>query len=214
MTTTLLGCFWINLQLEGVVFRDYGWSIRYFMVLRDNYLGSFTHFQTLSEYLDKRNENTPVGDPVVQKYRPGKVCWYFVSLRCVHPSWSNFKANMLQVELSLHADGSKVLLPIELIGDTTQKMAEPAPAEEDSNYLTLQIPEIQLQLRLHDYYMGLLNQWYSLYENSDVHNLFSEMSLNLETITGTFRPPQGLSNHAINNRVIVIDGVYFDAVKW
>ncbi|PPQ67263.1 hypothetical protein CVT25_005847 [Psilocybe cyanescens] len=158
----------LRFDLEGVVFRDYGWSIRYFMVLRDNYLGSFTHFQTLSEYLDKRNENTPVGDPVVQKYRPGK-------------------ANMLQVELSLHADGSKVLLPIELIGDTTQKMAEPAPAEEDSNYLTLQIPEIQLQLRLHDYYM--------------------EMSLNLETITGTFRPPQGLSNHAINNRVIVIDGI-------
>lgn len=60
-------------QIKDVVYHAYGWSIRYFMVLRDNYLGSFTHFQTLAEYLDKRNRNLPVGDPVQLKYRPGKV---------------------------------------------------------------------------------------------------------------------------------------------
>jgi hypothetical protein len=43
------------------------------MVLRDNYLGSFTHFQTLYEYLEKRKEKLPPGDPIWLKYRPGKV---------------------------------------------------------------------------------------------------------------------------------------------
>jgi hypothetical protein len=43
------------------------------MVLRDNYLGSFTHFQTLYEYLEKQKEKLPLGDPIWLKYRPGKV---------------------------------------------------------------------------------------------------------------------------------------------
>jgi len=42
------------------------------MVLRENYFGTFTHFTTLVEYLDKR-ANGQVGDPVEQKYRAGKV---------------------------------------------------------------------------------------------------------------------------------------------
>lgn len=43
------------------------------MVVRDNYLGSFTSFSTLYEYLDRRKRNVPVGDPVIMKYRQGKV---------------------------------------------------------------------------------------------------------------------------------------------
>lgn len=43
------------------------------MVLRDNYLGSFTHFSTLYEYLEKRSNGHTLGDPVVQKYREGHV---------------------------------------------------------------------------------------------------------------------------------------------
>lgn len=61
---------------------------------------------------------------------------------------------MLQVELSLHANNSNILLPNQLIGDATQQTTGPIPANGSSNYLTLQVPEIQLQLRLHDYYMG------------------------------------------------------------
>lgn len=49
-----------------------GWAIRYFMVLRDNYFGSFTHFSTLTEYLEKRSRGE-VGDPVEKKWRPEKV---------------------------------------------------------------------------------------------------------------------------------------------
>jgi len=43
------------------------------MALRNNYLGSFTHFSTLGEYLHKRKNGIPPGDPVVQKYREGTV---------------------------------------------------------------------------------------------------------------------------------------------
>jgi hypothetical protein len=43
------------------------------MVVRDNYLGSFTSFSTLYEYLDKRRKNVPLGDPIKLKYRQGKV---------------------------------------------------------------------------------------------------------------------------------------------
>ena len=43
------------------------------MALKDNYFGSFTHFQTLSEYLDKRKRGEPIGDPILLKYRAGKV---------------------------------------------------------------------------------------------------------------------------------------------
>lgn len=43
------------------------------MILRDNYFGSFTHFSTLFEYLDKRRRGLPAGDPIIQKYREGTV---------------------------------------------------------------------------------------------------------------------------------------------
>jgi len=62
-----------GIQVRDVAFKVLGWSIRYFMVIRDNYFGSFTHFSTLYEYLDKIKRGLPPGDPVVSKYREGKV---------------------------------------------------------------------------------------------------------------------------------------------
>lgn len=59
------------------------------MVLRDNYFGSFTHFCTLFEYLEKRRKGQQVGDPIELQYRPGKVgtfdeaCYLAVSHRSV-----------------------------------------------------------------------------------------------------------------------------------
>lgn len=43
------------------------------MTLQQNYLGSFTTFSTLNEYVDKFNKHLPTSDPVDSKYRPGKV---------------------------------------------------------------------------------------------------------------------------------------------
>lgn len=62
----------MTIQTEGLIFKSLGWSIRYFMILQENYFGSFTHFTTIHEYLARR-EDGRVGDPVVEKYRPGSV---------------------------------------------------------------------------------------------------------------------------------------------
>ena len=43
------------------------------MILRNNYFGSFTHFSTLYEYLEKRKQKQPLGDPVDLQYREGGV---------------------------------------------------------------------------------------------------------------------------------------------
>jgi len=56
-----------------VVLKTFGWVIRHFMVLRDNYFGSFTQFSTLYEYIQKKDGGLPIGDPTELKYRPGKV---------------------------------------------------------------------------------------------------------------------------------------------
>lgn len=63
----------LDAQAEDITFKLLGWSIRYMMIFKDNYLGSFTQFSTLYEYLDRRRNGLPVGDPVMQKYRVGKV---------------------------------------------------------------------------------------------------------------------------------------------
>lgn len=55
------------------MYKAFGWTIRHFMVLRDNYFGSFTHFCTLSEYLQKRRKEQPITDPIELQWRPGKV---------------------------------------------------------------------------------------------------------------------------------------------
>jgi hypothetical protein len=60
------------LKVRDIAFKTLGWTIRYLMVMRDNYFGSFTNFSTLYEYLDKRKQGLPVGDPLELKYRMGK----------------------------------------------------------------------------------------------------------------------------------------------
>ncbi|KIJ61338.1 hypothetical protein HYDPIDRAFT_177084 [Hydnomerulius pinastri MD-312] len=115
----------------GVTFKMLGWVIRYFMVLRDNYFGSFTHFSTLTEYLEKRNRGE-VGDPIEKKWRPEK-------------------SNMLQVEISFMVQHGSFLLPSGLPGyeKYTSSMNEVGTS------LLLAFPELQLDFRLHDYFMEM-----------------------------------------------------------
>lgn len=63
-----------------MVLKTFGWVIRHFMVLRDNYFGTFTQFSTLYEYIQKKDRGFPIGDPTELKYRPGKVRCYFLPL--------------------------------------------------------------------------------------------------------------------------------------
>lgn len=60
-------------KVRDIAFKTLGSTIRYLMVMRDNYFGSFTNFSTLYEYLDKRRQGLPPGDPIELKYRRGNV---------------------------------------------------------------------------------------------------------------------------------------------
>ncbi|KAG8213869.1 hypothetical protein J3R82DRAFT_10613 [Butyriboletus roseoflavus] len=116
-----------------VAMKTLGWAIRYFMVLRDNYFGSFTHFSTLTEYLEKRSRGE-VGDPIEKKWRPEKT-------------------NMLQVELTLAVQHGSLLLPAGLPG--FEKHASMATAKDTGTSLYLAFPELQIDFRLHDYFMDM-----------------------------------------------------------
>jgi hypothetical protein len=63
----------LRFTAKDVVFVALGWAVRSFMVFQENYFGSFTHFSTIHEYLDRREHGRSVGDPVLEKYRPGSV---------------------------------------------------------------------------------------------------------------------------------------------
>ncbi|WVQ94212.1 hypothetical protein IAU59_001290 [Kwoniella sp. CBS 9459] len=65
----------LNLHLEGkqVIFKALGWVLRRLFCVKDNYFGGFTQFKTMQEYLEKFDHDPDsVGDPVEEKYRPGR----------------------------------------------------------------------------------------------------------------------------------------------
>ncbi|KAF9465079.1 hypothetical protein BDZ94DRAFT_1351083 [Collybia nuda] len=130
----------LDFTAQDVAFKEIGWSIRYFMVLRDNYLGSFTHFSTLYEYLEKKKRGLPIGDPLIVKYREGK-------------------SNVLQVEILLALERGTIVLPVGLPGYESRRFKDNGIGA----CIIAKFPELQLQFRLHDYYM--------------------EMSLNIDTVT-------------------------------
>ncbi|EAU91786.1 hypothetical protein CC1G_04554 [Coprinopsis cinerea okayama7 len=131
----------LDIQLTNAALKALGWAIRYIMVIKDNYFGSFTHFSTLNEYLGKRDsQDQPVGDPIKLKYREGK-------------------HNMLQVELSLDVDRGTAVLPSGLLGYRTSSfnmLTDSSTATEPSgSALMLAFPRLQVYLRLHDYFMEM-----------------------------------------------------------
>ncbi|KAF9012385.1 hypothetical protein BDQ17DRAFT_1496756 [Cyathus striatus] len=127
----------LSFELREVACRALGWSIRYFMVLRDNYFGSFTHFSTLLEYLSKRERGLAVGDPLSEKYREGK-------------------SNMMQVEMSLVLNKVALLLQAGLLGyESPSSGYNDIDACNVGSCIVMHVSEAQLQLRLHDYYMEM-----------------------------------------------------------
>lgn len=84
--------------MRDVVYKTTGWSIRHFMIMRNNYFGAFTHFSTLYEYLEKRKLGQPLGDLVDLQYREGSVG---TSRKIV-----SIRAHFLPVELATgHTEG-------------------------------------------------------------------------------------------------------------
>ncbi|KAH6910365.1 hypothetical protein BKA70DRAFT_1272889, partial [Coprinopsis sp. MPI-PUGE-AT-0042] len=127
----------LDIQVRKVAYKAFGWSIRYFMVIKDNYFGSFTHFSTLYEFLSKRQSRAPLGDPTELKYRDGKVCRGRTLL------------------------GSRTVLtmaPAGLLGYRTSPSGRAASgddAESTGAALMLTVPRLSLYLRLHDYFMEM-----------------------------------------------------------
>ncbi|KAI0058067.1 hypothetical protein BV25DRAFT_1994498 [Artomyces pyxidatus] len=137
----------LNFTADDVIFKCLAWSIRHFMILRDNYFGSFTHFSTLREYLEKRRTGS-VGDPIELSYRRGH-------------------SNVLQVELQLTINRGLIILPAGLPGYETYLPLPGQPPEDVDlgGCAVLALPELDVQLRTHDYGM--------------------EMSLNVGTLYGS-----------------------------
>ncbi|OSD07084.1 hypothetical protein PYCCODRAFT_793525 [Trametes coccinea BRFM310] len=129
----------LKLDFSGrdVVYKGFGWTARYFMILRDNYFGSFTHFSTLNEYLDKRRSGQPLGDPIHLQYREGS-------------------SNAMQVTLGLDVDNGLIVLPAGHPGYEKYNDDQPRASSEDLGpCLMLSLPQLQLQLRTNDYYMEM-----------------------------------------------------------
>ncbi|KAF7376210.1 hypothetical protein MSAN_00036100 [Mycena sanguinolenta] len=161
----------LKLSITGrdVVQKGLGWSIRYFMILQTNYFGSFTTFSTLFEYLEKRKKGVH-GDPVLQQYRPGQ-------------------SNKLQVDLDVDLQNGLMVIPAGLPGYE-------GPVREHNagigSCLLLDIPELQVHFRLHDFFM--------------------ELSLNMGTITGWIEAdfPERMTYAKLKRRpkeIVVIDGI-------
>ncbi|KAI0829807.1 hypothetical protein BC628DRAFT_1477689 [Trametes gibbosa] len=129
-----------QLKLEffarDVVYKAFGWTIRYFMVLRDNYFGAFTHFSTLTEYLSKRGSGQPLGDPILLQYREAQ-------------------SNAMQVILTLEVDNGLIVLPAGYPGYEKFCSEERASPEDLGPCLLLSLPKLQLHLRTNDFYMEM-----------------------------------------------------------
>ncbi|KAG1839020.1 hypothetical protein DFJ58DRAFT_813100 [Suillus subalutaceus] len=122
----------LTVETSNVAFKALGWCVRYLMVLRDNYLGSFTHFSTLVEYLEKRSINL-IGDPLEMKHRPGK-------------------SNSLQVQVSVQLQSGIMLLPAGLPGYEV-RVASDRSFDGIGASTVMACSVLQLDLRLHDYFM-------------------------------------------------------------
>ncbi|KAJ7462379.1 hypothetical protein B0H11DRAFT_1923358 [Mycena galericulata] len=161
--------FKLSLTIRDIAYKGLGWSIRYFMILQNNYFGSFTTFSTLFEHLEKRKKGLPVGDPVVQQYRKGKV------------------------EVDLDLQGGLMVIPAGLPGyEGSGPFRDEASNAGIGSCLLLDIPELQVHFRLHDFFM--------------------ELSLNISTVTGCIESdfPEKMTYARLKRRpkeIVVIDGI-------
>ncbi|KAH9929533.1 uncharacterized protein BXZ73DRAFT_47994 [Epithele typhae] len=127
----------LNFTGRDLIYKAFGWTIRYFMIMRDNYFGSFTHFSTLTEYLRGRKRGQPLGDPIQLQYREGS-------------------SNAMQVTMGLEVQTGLIVVPAGFYG-YERYIAEHAHSspEDLGPCLLLSLPSSQLHLRSNDYYMEM-----------------------------------------------------------
>nr|ODN85117.1 hypothetical protein L203_05068 [Cryptococcus depauperatus CBS 7841] len=99
----------LNLHLEGnnVKYKALGWVLRRMFCIKDNYFGGFTQFTTIHEFLEKYDHNpASVGDPVKEKYRPGKSDPYMVNITM------NVENSLIVMSDEIYNCSSGIALPV------------------------------------------------------------------------------------------------------
>ncbi|KAI0314094.1 hypothetical protein OF83DRAFT_1165342 [Amylostereum chailletii] len=123
----------LNFMTNEVIFKCLGWSVRHFMILRENYFGGFTHFSTIQEFLERRERGHPMGDPIQAKWREGA-------------------SNVMNIDLQLTLEKAIFILPAGLRGyETYNPLPDQAPEDVRlGGCVILTVPELQVQLGTHD----------------------------------------------------------------
>ncbi|CAE6514246.1 unnamed protein product [Rhizoctonia solani] len=111
----------LDIEATNVLFKAFGWAIRYLMVVKENYFGMFTSFTMRNEFFTKLHSQN-LGDPVREKYREGQT-------------------NPFEVDMGLVVLESLLILPQEIF--------------DCRGAVLLQISELQLALRSHEYAMEM-----------------------------------------------------------
>ncbi|GAP91917.1 putative fermentation associated protein [Rosellinia necatrix] len=86
----------LDITAQSPVFYLYGFLIRYFLLLKDNYFGDHVHFKTLDEYQESLRVDAQGSNAVVADRPPPK------------------KSNDLDVMLTIRADDPRIMLPANL----------------------------------------------------------------------------------------------------
>ncbi|KAF6815435.1 fermentation associated protein [Colletotrichum sojae] len=124
----------LNLGLQSPTVTLYGFLIRYFLVLKDNYLGDYIHFKTLEEYQEllRAKERNP--DAELATRPPPK------------------KSNDLDVILCVKVDDPRIILPANLYSSERHIQLETAGLSLDlrftNYYMDLQVNLNPLNLSL------------------------------------------------------------------
>ncbi len=127
------------------------------MIFQQNYFGTFTHFSTLGEYLQKRGEGQ-IGDPIDLTYRPGMVRHVPSAPLLNRHSLTHLpQSNQMQVEVQLSVHHSLIVLPVGLPGyETYTPLTGQSPQDVSlGGCVVLSAPEIELQLRSHNFGMEM-----------------------------------------------------------
>ncbi|BEI81360.1 hypothetical protein CcaverHIS002_0205200 [Cutaneotrichosporon cavernicola] len=115
----------LHIEAENVAFLALGWAVRRIFCVKDNYFGEFTQFSTMQEFLEKFDHSPDsVGDPILEKYRPGK-------------------SDPFAVHLTVDVRDSLILMSDEIYG-TTKGIAIPIPQLQ----LDLKNNEYQMDMAL------------------------------------------------------------------
>ncbi|KAI1308026.1 hypothetical protein F5Y03DRAFT_108642 [Xylaria venustula] len=106
----------LDVTAQSLTFHLYGFLIRYFLLLKDNYFGDHVHFKTLDEYQQTIRSNAEGTNAEMANRPPPK------------------KSNDLDVMLSIRADDPRIMLPSNLYSAKRHIIIEAASVVTDLRF--------------------------------------------------------------------------------